>query len=130
MHIDENEFEIALELLGKAKAAQVKYLNLDYLRAKAFCGLHMLPTGSKALKEKLRYFPDNSAARNQVATEGLIQIADYGHWEGCPKAVREFGHTRIIASNPNKIDYTGVWLKKQPSDLAAATSCSDIAYLQ
>ncbi len=49
---------------------------------------------------------------DKVIIEGYIQIDDYGHWDGCKKAVEEFLKNRNTSVNLNKIDYTGVWFEK------------------
>lgn len=46
-----------------------------------------------------------------VSPNGYIIVDDYGHWQGCKKAVDEF-----FISNPqsvNTIDYTGIWWNKK-----------------
>lgn len=49
---------------------------------------------------------------DSVVVEGFIQIDDYGHWEGCRQAIREFDR-RIHAAFPLRgIDDTGVWFRK------------------
>jgi len=48
---------------------------------------------------------------DSVVSGGVIMIDDYGHWQGCRKAVDEF-----LSDNPNieivKIDYTGIYFTK------------------
>lgn len=48
---------------------------------------------------------------DKVESGGYIIIDDYGHWQGCKKAVDEF-----LINHPNitlvKIDYTGVYFRK------------------
>jgi predicted O-methyltransferase YrrM len=46
---------------------------------------------------------------DKVGNNCLIQIDDYGYWEGCRQAVTEFEHQRQIKFNFNRIDDTGVW---------------------
>ena len=45
---------------------------------------------------------------------GLIQIDDYGHWDGCRQAIDE----ALVKINPtprlHRIDYTGRWLQMPP----------------
>ena len=48
----------------------------------------------------------------QVLPEGVIQIDDYGYWDGCRSAVGEFFKKRNIMFKPHHIDSTGVWLLK------------------
>jgi hypothetical protein len=42
-----------------------------------------------------------------VSTNGFIIVDDYGHWQGCKKAVDEFR-----PPYKNVIDYTGIWWRK------------------
>ncbi|MEW6558372.1 MAG: TylF/MycF/NovP-related O-methyltransferase, partial [Elusimicrobiota bacterium] len=49
---------------------------------------------------------------DNLITGGYLIIDDYGHWEGCKKAVDEFLEKRKIKVRLNKIDYTGVWFQK------------------
>lgn len=44
---------------------------------------------------------------DRVSRGGIIQIDDYGHWEGARKAVEEFMADRRIAGPLHHIDYTG-----------------------
>jgi O-methyltransferase len=43
----------------------------------------------------------------KVSTNGCIIVDDYGHWQGCRKAVDEFR-----PPYKNIIDYTGIWWRK------------------
>jgi len=47
-----------------------------------------------------------------VSPGGIIQIDDYGYWEGCKKAVKKFEQNSKLKLEPIPIDGTGVWLKK------------------
>ncbi len=47
-----------------------------------------------------------------VVPGGRIQIDDYGHWEGCKKAVDEFAQHRQLHFGLQRIDETGVWFRK------------------
>jgi hypothetical protein len=49
---------------------------------------------------------------DRVSSGGIIQIDDYGHWEGARKAVDEFLAIRGIASPLHYVDYTGRQLLK------------------
>lgn len=49
---------------------------------------------------------------DRVSRGGIIQIDDYGHWEGARKAVDEFMAERRIAGPLHYIDYTGRQLVK------------------
>jgi hypothetical protein len=44
---------------------------------------------------------------DRVTPGGLIQIDDYGHWQGARKAVDEFLRARTIGAKLTRIDYTG-----------------------
>ena len=44
---------------------------------------------------------------DNVVSKGVIIIDDYGHWEGCRKAVDEFIKKRNLCVLLNRIDYTG-----------------------
>jgi hypothetical protein len=41
----------------------------------------------------------------KLSTKGVLIIDDYGHWEGCRKAVDEYFATNTLLLN--RIDYTG-----------------------
>jgi hypothetical protein len=47
-----------------------------------------------------------------VISNGFIQVDDFGHWEGCKKAIREFEASRNICFKFSAIDGTGVWFEK------------------
>jgi hypothetical protein len=49
---------------------------------------------------------------DQVVPGGRIQIDDYGHWEGCQRAVAEFFDQRGIKPELHPIDGSGVWMVK------------------
>ena len=49
---------------------------------------------------------------DQVIPEGYLQVDDYGHWDGCRKAVHEFEKGRALTFSVNPIDATGVWFRK------------------
>ncbi len=49
---------------------------------------------------------------DNVISNGFIQIDDYGHWEGCRKAIHEFETLKGEKFHLNQIDYTGVWFQK------------------
>jgi len=54
---------------------------------------------------------------DRVQFNGLIQIDDYGHWAGCRKAVHQFAAKRSLKFYLNQIDYSGVWMQKQQSNI-------------
>jgi predicted O-methyltransferase YrrM len=49
---------------------------------------------------------------DRVYDGGVLQIDDYGHWDGCRKAVHEFFSARNLTPIMTQIDGTGVWLEK------------------
>lgn len=50
---------------------------------------------------------------DRVSPGGLIVVDDYGHWEGCKKALDEFFVKRKINAYLHHIDYTGRYFFKQ-----------------
>lgn len=66
-----------------------------------------------------------------VVPGGVVQIDDFGHWEGCRKAVRDFERMSGEVFDLRKIDYTGVWFHKSPAvtntSFAIATDIDTIA---
>lgn len=49
---------------------------------------------------------------DQIVPNGTIQVDDYGHWDGCKKALHDFERSRQEQFNLRLIDYTAVWFKK------------------
>ena len=49
---------------------------------------------------------------DNVVKGGFIFIDDYGHWEGCRRAVDEFIEGRNLRIGLTQIDYTGVYFQK------------------
>jgi cephalosporin hydroxylase/SAM-dependent methyltransferase len=49
---------------------------------------------------------------DRVQPRGFIQIDDYGHWEGCRRAVHEFEEQRGFEFAIQVIDNTGVWTQR------------------
>lgn len=49
---------------------------------------------------------------DNVVPGGYVIIDDYGHWEGCRKAVDEFMAKRNIQAKLKQIDYTGFYFIK------------------
>ncbi len=49
----------------------------------------------------------------QVVDDGVIQIDDYGFWEGCRKAIHDFEINHNVTFSLRGIDDTGVWFRKQ-----------------
>lgn len=50
---------------------------------------------------------------DHVTPGGFIIIDDYGHWEGCRKAVDHFRMSRGITVQLHQTDYTEVWWARQ-----------------
>jgi hypothetical protein len=49
---------------------------------------------------------------HRVLPGGIIQIDDFGYWEGCQEAVLDFFAERNQALKYEKIDSTGIWMQK------------------
>lgn len=49
---------------------------------------------------------------DQVIPGGVVQIDDYGFWEGCRQAIHEFERQRRSSFALRRIDSTGVWFRK------------------
>lgn len=49
---------------------------------------------------------------DQIIPGGVIQVDDYGFWEGCRKAIDEFEQRRCVYFKKNIIDNTGIWFFK------------------
>ena len=49
---------------------------------------------------------------DSVISKGLIQVDDYGHWEGCKQAVHDFERIKGESFSLHMIDETGVWFQK------------------
>ncbi|MEG4628740.1 TylF/MycF/NovP-related O-methyltransferase [Microcoleus sp. AR_TQ3_B6] len=49
---------------------------------------------------------------DSVISNGLIQVDDYGHWEGCQQAVHDFERMKGESFSLHTIDETGVWFQK------------------
>lgn len=49
---------------------------------------------------------------DRIVDRGIIQVDDYGHWEGCKKACDDFFATRGLKPQISRIDSTGVWFEK------------------
>jgi glycosyltransferase involved in cell wall biosynthesis/predicted O-methyltransferase YrrM len=52
---------------------------------------------------------------DDVISNGYIQVDDYGHWEGCKRAIHEFEEQINEKFVLHEIDYTGVWFQKSAS---------------
>jgi len=49
---------------------------------------------------------------DSVIANGLIQVDDYGHWEGCKQALHDFEKMKGESFSLQRIDETGVWFQK------------------
>lgn len=49
---------------------------------------------------------------DRLVNGAFIQVDDYGHWDGCRKAIHEFAAARALQFEMNQIDSTGVWFVK------------------
>jgi hypothetical protein len=52
---------------------------------------------------------------DKVVPGGIIQLDDYGYWQGARKAVDEFLEMRGIRSRLQRLDYSGRFLIKEES---------------
>ena len=50
---------------------------------------------------------------SQVVENAVIQIDDYGFWEGCKKAIHEFEYSQNTTFPLRIIDDTGVWFRQE-----------------
>ncbi len=48
----------------------------------------------------------------KLVNGGYLIIDDYGHWDGCKKAVDEFFGINFVDKNFKKLDYTGIIFQK------------------
>lgn len=49
---------------------------------------------------------------DRLVNSAVVQVDDYGYWEGCRKAVHEFMADRALQFDLQRIDATGVWFFK------------------
>lgn len=54
---------------------------------------------------------------DRVVDRGVIQVDDFGHWDGCRKACDEFFTSRKLSPVIHQIDNTGVWFEKPDCSL-------------
>ena len=59
---------------------------------------------------------------DQVSPGGYVVIDDYGHWEGCRRAVDEFLASRSVGVPLTVVDYTGRYFQKPGFPTADAPS--------
>jgi len=50
---------------------------------------------------------------DSVVAHGIIQVDDYGFWEGCRQAIHDFERHQGVSFALREIDGTGVWFDKQ-----------------
>lgn len=66
--LDESRYTECLLMTSQLKCLRTPLRNLDLLRAKAFLGLNQTAAAREALKEELRFFPDNAPASLMLNT--------------------------------------------------------------
>lgn len=52
---------------------------------------------------------------DRLINRAIVQVDDYGYWEGCRKAIHEFMDSRALRFDMHRIDATGVWFVKPDS---------------
>lgn len=50
---------------------------------------------------------------DRLAPQAYVQVDDFGHWNGCRKALVEFFQARGIKLEATRIDASGIWFRKQ-----------------
>jgi hypothetical protein len=55
---------------------------------------------------------------DRIADGGILQIDDFGFWDGCRRAVSEFERQRGITLHLQPIDGEGVWCRKPSGSTA------------
>jgi hypothetical protein len=53
---------------------------------------------------------------DRIHPGGFLVVDDYGHWQGCRRAVDEFFAARRLRPSVVRSDYTGVWFAKPTVD--------------
>ncbi|EMG38439.1 Macrocin-O-methyltransferase (TylF) [Desulfocurvibacter africanus PCS] len=95
-----------LQLVIKAKAFRLPVQNLDLIRAMALLLLGQAPSAVEALKEELRYFPENASANallmelTQMASSGPCIVDGSGEFEELHAIVKPYtmvGEQRLRA---------------------------------
>jgi predicted O-methyltransferase YrrM len=96
-----------LEILGDARLVKGRFEDtLPRNDTGAIAVLHVDGDWYESVKVCLEHLYD------RVSPGGIIQIDDYGHWQGARKAVDEFLEARHIAGPLRCLDYTGRQLVK------------------
>ncbi|MBE9037329.1 glycosyltransferase [aff. Roholtiella sp. LEGE 12411] len=97
---------------------------LDYFKQKGwntmvYQTMQIMGVAWRGNVEPVKHQPDPKITWNlpkhlqhYVVPNGMIQVDDYGHWEGCKKAVNEFERLKENQFILHQIDYTGVWFQK------------------
>ena len=65
----------------------------------------------------------------QVVNDGIIQIDDYGFWEGCRQAVHEFERSQGLSFGLRIIDDTGVWFRQEGTTYSDCNHWRTLWYL-
>ncbi|NER93585.1 MAG: hypothetical protein F6J86_07060 [Symploca sp. SIO1B1] len=65
----------------------------------------------------------------QVVNDGVIQIDDYGFWEGCRQAIHEFERSQGLSFALRIIDDTGVWFRKEGTTYSDCNHWRNLWYL-
>jgi predicted O-methyltransferase YrrM len=58
---------------------------------------------------------------DRIGVGGLVQVDDFGYWEGCAKAIRDFEAERNLRFEMQRIDGCGVWFEKPGTDARPRT---------
>jgi predicted O-methyltransferase YrrM/tetratricopeptide (TPR) repeat protein len=69
---------------------------------------------------------------DRLMNDALLQVDDYGYWDGCRKAIHEFEAERGVSFEIHPIDGTGVWFAKPdrfPANPAVASRLIDDFHL-
>lgn len=96
----------ALEILITVKGFFEKTLPQWQDRVGMLALLHLDGDWYESTKTILSYFYD------RVINDGILQLDDYGHWEGCKKSIHEFETDRGLKFDIKPIDYSGIWFVK------------------
>ncbi|MFZ4855249.1 MAG: class I SAM-dependent methyltransferase [Desulfuromonadaceae bacterium] len=63
---------------------------------------------------------------DRLVNDAVLQVDDYGYWDGCRKALHEFEAERNIYFALTKIDATGVWFSKPDTFLRNPQLSADL----
>ena len=98
-----------LRLAGKAKSLRQPAPGLDYLRAVSFYRLGQVTSAYEAVKEELRFFPDNKDARRLLEEIGL-QVPKISSGTGHPEA-DDLLRSRRVGRNDRGAEGGGLGIK-------------------